>query len=1037
VSSRKSSDDKRRSSTRSPPLRERAAATRARDRHVPRRSSRTSRPTRRALAALDASTASSVGALRRRAPRGSSSRPRAGARRPQVPPRLRRSRSTSATPPARSRTTARSCSSIRPTTPRARARESARNESCAPRPPRSSRRSTRSARLGEARRRSRSSPRREADGAQRGSAAAQGRAHRRREPRGPDRAFDALARALKRATPPTRDARELEQLAATSGVGRSTASLRRSPEPRSRTRARARLLDAAREGVRRAARQGRRGRQPTARCSRIDAADGEALAALDALYRAPSVGPTSSACTVVASSWPRRPGARARSTRRWPRSTRRSSAARGGDRLLPRGALSRRGERGGAHALDALFTRQKMWERARRQPRGAAACSPRTKSSRSRSCCDSRRCARREMAQIETAIDIYPPGARARPGNAEALAALERLGKRRARARPSPRSWSRSTASRATSRSSSACTRCRSGAATTPLAGRAAPPDRPALRGRRRRLDSAFDTMARALAEDPTRRRSRASIASPAPPIASPISRRSSSSRPREQTIRRCERALTMSARVYENDSARWTAPIGTTARCSRSIRRTSTRPSRSSASSGRRSATPSSRRCSSRRPTSSTTPRRRPRSSRRRASRKTCSSARRGHRRLQQDPRARPDDLPRDRRAHQALPGAVAVERPARRLRKKADLVVDPDEKKRIYYQVGRGLRARAQRRAPRDRHLPARARARPDDLQALSRLDVLYQTAQNWPELLSVLSSEAELRTIPAESVSYQYRIAELYEKHLDDVARAIELYRDCSQQMPDHEPTLAALEGIKDGPRRPLAAALVLEPIYDATGEWQRLVSVLEVQVGRGRRVPARRPAAPHRAPLRGDARRPRTRRSTRSPAPLACDVANEDSLGNLERLASAIGVGPTWPPSTTPARQASARDPERFVELGLRLAQIFEVQLEDVDNAVARYRRVLEIEAENGRDRLPRPPLRRRPERWKSSRTCSPARPRSPSTADEILEFKYRSGRSPAPAQRPARRDRVVPRGDPAAAPEHAATLEALEGLFAPA
>ena len=72
----------------------------------------------------------------------------ARARRSQVPPRARRSRSTSATPPARSRTTARSSSS----TPqhegaRRRSRRCSR-ATCAPRPRRSSSRSTRSAATG-------------------------------------------------------------------------------------------------------------------------------------------------------------------------------------------------------------------------------------------------------------------------------------------------------------------------------------------------------------------------------------------------------------------------------------------------------------------------------------------------------------------------------------------------------------------------------------------------------------------------------------------------------------------------------------------------------------------------------------------------------------------------------------------------------------------------------------------------------------------------------------------------------------------------
>src|SRR5262249_14259669 len=164
----------------------------------------------------------------------------------------------------------------------------------------------------------------------------------------------------------------------------------------------------------------------------------------------------------------------------------------------------------------------------------------------------------------------------------------------------------------------------------------------------------------------------------------------------------------------------------------------------------------------------------------------------------------------------------------------KKADLVSDPDEKKRIYYQVG-AVFERELGNVPSAIDTYQRVlEIDPDDIQALGRLDVLYQESQNWPELLSVLQHESDLAHDPAESISYQFRIAELYEKHLDDVTRAIELYRDLLQQMPDHQPTLDALEGIKAGPKDPLGAALVLEPIYDATGEWNKLISVLEVQV-----------------------------------------------------------------------------------------------------------------------------------------------------------------------------------------------------------
>src|SRR6185436_10204544 len=164
----------------------------------------------------------------------------------------------------------------------------------------------------------------------------------------------------------------------------------------------------------------------------------------------------------------------------------------------------------------------------------------------------------------------------------------------------------------------------------------------------------------------------------------------------------------------------------------------------------------------------------------------------------------------------------------------RKADLVGDPDEKKRIYYQVG----------AVYERELGDVVQAidtytkilelDPDDLQALSRLDVLYEQAQNWQELLGVLTRESEMCEDPNEAISFQYRIANLYEKRLDDVTRAIELYREILQQQPDHTPTLQSLEGLKSGTKDPLGAAAVLEPVYEASSDWPKLIAVHEVQV-----------------------------------------------------------------------------------------------------------------------------------------------------------------------------------------------------------
>ena len=296
----------------------------------------------------------------------------------------------------------------------------------------------------------------------------------------------------------------------------------------------------------------------------------------------------------------------------------------------------------------------------------------------------------------------------------------------------------------------------------------------------------------------------------------------------------------------------------------------------------------------------------------------------------------------------------------------KKADLVADVDEKKGIYYQVG----------AVYERELGDVPRAidtytkilelDPDDLQALSRLDVLYEQAQNWTELLSVLTRESEMTGDPNEAISFQYRIAELYEKHLDDVPRAVELYREILQRQPDHEPDAArprGPEGRRQGPARRRR-----RPRAGLRGD-ERLAQAHQRPRGPG---PSRRPTHSRRWSCCTASRvstRTRSattrRRSTRTRARCPLDDGNEQTLGNLERLAMVVN---RWPEvaklyDAQLDKLARGRHTERFVELGLRNAQIFEVQLEDVDGAIARYRRVVDADAgEPDRDPRARPALR---------------------------------------------------------------------------
>jgi len=364
----------------------------------------------------------------------------------------------------------------------------------------------------------------------------------------------------------------------------------------------------------------------------------------------------------------------------------------------------------------------------------------------------------------------------------------------------------------------------------------------------------------------------------------------------------------------------------------------------------------------------------------------------------------------------------------------KKADLVIDTEEKKLIFYQVG----------AVYERELSDVRRAidtyqkvlelDPDDLTALSRLDVLYQTAGNWQELLSILQHEAELTADPTEAVSFQYRIAELYEKHLGDIDRSVELYREILNIQPDHLPTLSALEGIKNGERAPLAAASVLEPVYDATGEYQKLISVLEVQV-RFSDDPFAKVELLHRiARLYEESLGDHARAFETYARAIGVDSQNEESLGSLERLAMMIERWPAVAALYDAELDKLENEPERFVELGLRAAQVYEVQLESLENAVTRYRRVLAADPENQSAVRALDRLFTQMERWQDLAEVLARESEIGQSPDEILEFKYRLGQ--VYQTRLGDLDKAIAayREVISAAPEHEDTLKALEALF---
>ncbi|HVI96110.1 MAG TPA: hypothetical protein VM753_18995, partial [Anaeromyxobacter sp.] len=124
------------------------------------------------------------------------------------------------------------------------------------------------------------------------------------------------------------------------------------------------------------------------------------------------------------------------------------------------------------------------------------------------------------------------------------------------------------------------------------------------------------------------------------------------------------------------------------------------------------------------------------------------------------------------------------------------------------------------------------------PEDPNALRLLGGLLGAAERWDELADVLSREVAVAdrqpNFVAEAAELRYRLGQIRHQRLSDPAAALACYREVLAKVPRHPAALGALEELAGG-SGPAAvdAAMLLEPIYAAEGEHQKLVEVLEAR------------------------------------------------------------------------------------------------------------------------------------------------------------------------------------------------------------
>ncbi len=124
----------------------------------------------------------------------------------------------------------------------------------------------------------------------------------------------------------------------------------------------------------------------------------------------------------------------------------------------------------------------------------------------------------------------------------------------------------------------------------------------------------------------------------------------------------------------------------------------------------------------------------------------------------------------------------------------------------------------------------------AEPDRMEALQALDRLYTRNKIWRELADVLRAEIRLSSSAELSTGLQFRLAQVLEVELGDLHRAVESYQEILAENPTHAETRAALERLLTNTSMQHEVAQVLEPLYEAGEEWDKLQEVNRLELQR---------------------------------------------------------------------------------------------------------------------------------------------------------------------------------------------------------
>jgi len=217
----------------------------------------------------------------------------------------------------------------------------------------------------------------------------------------------------------------------------------------------------------------------------------------------------------------------------------------------------------------------------------------------------------------------------------------------------------------------------------------------------------------------------------------------------------------------------------------------------------------------------------------------------------------------------------------------------------------------------------------AEPSNDAALEGMASIYRTAQQWPELGTVLLRRSDVAASPAKGRDFRAKAAELLDTKLNEPLRAKDIYEQILSEDPTHESANEALANI-----------------YDRTADHQNLVKMLEKQA-EAVRGQARARVLCRIAELYEGQLDDLNEAVKRYEGAIAVDERNLDALKGLDRIFNRTGRYKEL--LTNLDRQLHiAATPRQKINLLERTASIHDEEFLDHKSAASAYEEILKID-----------------------------------------------------------------------------------------